>query len=453
MTLEAQIASLKAENKSQREEIQALKDKVALLLQVIEQQTIKKDSHNSHNPPSQDKYKSRRNSKSLRRKSSRKSGGQPGHVGFTHLQTDEPDEIHKLKSNYCSVCGEDLQSLSHRLVSKRQVLDIPPIKPIYIEYQLHECRCACSHTQRAEYPPNVTAPIQFGSQIVALVSYFNIYQYIPYARLKQLFKDVFQLSMSEGSIENLLNKGAAKVAPVYQTIFENIKNASYLGADETGAKVDGEKWWIWVWQNIKNTFLSASDNRGFATIEALFPLGLPQTTIGSDRWAAQLKIKSKAKQLCFPHLQRDLIFLEEKEKADWATQFKQLLKQALNLRHQALSRNYPFQQDEEQIITLEQQLNQLLAIPIRKKEFPLTLTFQKAMIKNRKHLFTCLFDLEVPPDNNASERAIRNVKVKQKISGQFKSGQETFCTLRSIIDTLRKRDLDVICFLKQIMAL
>lgn len=453
MTLKAQIASLKAENETQREEIQALKDKVVLLLKVIEQQKVKKDSHNSHNPPSQDKYKSRRNSKSLRPKSTRKTGGQPGHVGFTHLQTDEPDEIHLLKSNYCTVCGEDLQSLSHHLVSKRQVVDIPPIKPIYIEYQLHECYCPCGHTQRAEYPRNVTAPIQFGSQIVALVTYFNIYQYVPYARLKQLLKDVFQLSMSEGSIENLLKKAAAKANPVYQTIFECIKKATYLGADETGAKVNGKKWWIWVWQNIKNTFLSASDNRGFATIEALFPEGLPDATIGSDRWAAQLKVKSKAKQLCFPHLQRDLIFLEEKEKSDWATQFKQLLKKALTLRLQALERDYPFQQDEEEIINLEHRLNQLLAIPILKKDFPLTLTFQKAMIKNRNHLFTCLFDLEVPPDNNASERAVRNVKVKQKISGQFKSGQETFCTLRSIIDTLRKRELDVLFFLKRIMAI
>jgi len=452
MTTEAKISRLEAEIVAQREEIQSLKDKVMFLLQVIEQQKVKKDSHNSHNPPSQDKYKSRRNSKSLRPKSKRKSGGQPGHVGFTLHQTDTPDQIHSLKSNYCSACGEDLQPLSHQFVSKRQVVDIPLIRPNFIEYQLYECHCHCGHIQRAQYPPNVTAPIQFGSQIVALVSYFNVYQYIPYARLKQLFQDVFQLSISEGSIENLLKKAATKASPVYQIIFENIKKATYLGADETGAKVNGEKWWIWVWQNVKNTFLSASDNRGFATIEALFPQGLPRATIGSDRWAAQLKVKSTAKQLCFPHLQRDLIFLEEKEKNNWATQFKQLLKQALNLRYQAVERNCPFLPQEENIVKLEHQLNHLLAVPLLKKDFPLTLTFQKAMIKNRNHLFTCLFDLEVPPDNNASERAVRNIKVKQKISGQFKSGQDTFCTLRSIIDTLRKRDLDVLFFLKRIMA-
>ena len=107
---------------------------------------------------------------------------------------------------------------------------------------------------------------------------------------------------------------------------------------------------------------------------------------------------------------------------------------------------------EQVIEMLEQELNHLLAITISKNTASKTHTFQKSMIKHRNYLFPCLYDLDVPPDNNASERAIRNIKVKQKISGQFKSGQHTFCVLRSIIDTLRKRELDVFFFLKQIMA-
>ena len=83
--------------------------------------------------------------------------------------------------------------------------------------------------------------------------------------------------------------------------------------------------------------------------------------------------------------------------------------------------------------------------------YPKTYTFQKSMIKYRNYLFPFLYNLEVPPDNNASERAIRNVKVKQKVSGQFKSGQHTFCVLRSVIDTLRKRNLNVLEYLQLIM--
>ena len=300
------------------------------------------------------------------------------------------------------------------------------------------------HHQKGSYPKGVNAPIQYGSSVVALVSYFNVFQYVPYARLQQLFKDIFSLPISQGSIENLLNKAAKKANPVYQTIFENLKTASYVGSDETGAKVNGEKWWIWVWQNIQNTFLKASNNRGFDTVNQTFPEGLPNATIGSDRWAAQLKIQSKNKQLCFPHLQRDLIFLIEKEKNDWAIHFKSLLKEALNLRQIATNQNRAYSKTEKEIYQLEQRLNRLLARSIIKEHFPETFKFQKSMIKYRNYLFPCLYDLEVPPDNNASERAVRNVKVKQKISGQFKSGQDTFCILRSIIDTLRKRELDVL---------
>ena len=131
---------------------------------------------------------------------------------------------------------------------------------------------------------------------------------------------------------------------------------------------------------------------------------------------------------------------------------KNYLSKTLKLRHVAFQRNKAFQKKETQTQELEQELNHLLAITISKNTASKTHTFQKSMIKHRNYLFPCLYDLDVPPDNNASERAIRNVKVKQKISGQFKSGQHTFCVLRSIIDTLRKRELDVFFFLKQIMA-
>jgi transposase len=264
MNLKEQISSLQAENAGLRSEIKLLTEKVMLLLKLQESQAIKKDSHNSHNPPSSDFSKPKRN-KSLRKKTGRKSGGQPGHKGNTLKMVADPDEIVDLKSNYCKACGEDLKSLNHELVSRRQEVIIPPISPLYKEYRQYGCLCNCGHHQKATYPQGVNAPIQFGSSVIAMVSYFNVFQYVPYRRLKLLFKDIFNLSISEGSIENLLNKAAEKSNPIYQTIFEKIQTANYIGSDETGAKVNGEKWWIWVWQNVKNTFLKASDNRGFAT--------------------------------------------------------------------------------------------------------------------------------------------------------------------------------------------
>ncbi len=458
MTKDEEIVNLKAENTLLLEKYKALEKKVELLLRLLEKKDIKKDSHNSHNSPSQDKHRPKRN-QSLRKKSNRKPGGQIGHKGNTLEININPDKIELLRSNFCQSCGSDLRKLEHALVSKRQEVIIPPIEPKFIEYQQYGCLCGCGHHQKGTYPSNISALIQFGSDIIALVSYFNVFQYVPYHRLTLLFKDVFNLPMSEGSIGNLLKKAAKKSTPIYDAILENIKIASYVGSDETGAKVNGKKWWIWVClsrnlggQTAKDTFLKTSKSRGFEIVEQTFPEGLPNTIIGSDRWAAQLKIVSKSKQLCFPHLLRDLNYLIETEKNDWSNQFKLLLKQALKLKETSLEINKAFEKEGQQMIAIEEKLNKLLGIPILKDTFPLTLTFQKQMIKHRNFLFTFLYHLEVPPDNNASERAIRNVKVKQKISGQFKSGQEAFCIIRSLIDTFRKRNLNVLDKLKIIMA-
>lgn len=449
--LQARNAELQAENAELVAKVQTLEQKVLELLKMIEQQGVKKNSRNSSTPPSQDKTKPRRK-RSLRAKSKRKTGGQKGHDGHTLQMSDTPDKTETLYSLYCSECGEELSEEDQNLVSKRQVVILPPIEPQVVEYQQFGCTCKrCGHHQKASYPDGVNAPIQYGSEVMALVGYFSVFQYVPYQRLKLLFKDVFNLSISEGSINNLLKRGAQKAMPVYDTILEQIKTSEYVGSDETGAKVNGKKWWIWVWQNIQNTFLKAAKSRGFASVEEVLPEGLPNATVGSDRWAAQLKITSKAKQLCLPHLLRDLNYLIEVDQSEWAQQFKELLKKALALKPISIQRNQAFSPQEVLVQQVEKQLNELLAFTLTKKQTPLTLTFQTQMLKNRNHLFTFLYQLNVPPDNNASERAVRNVKVKQKISGQFKSGQQTFCVWRSVIDTLRKRHLNVLEHLKLIM--
>ena len=435
----------------QEAEIAQLKKKVELLLRLLEEKSIKKDSHNSHNPPSQDKGKPKRN-QSRRKKSGKKSGGQPGHKGHTLQMLKKPTEVILLQSDYCSKCGEDLKALEQNLMSRRQVLELPLIELDCIEYQQMSCNCPqCFHLQKAEYPKNVTAPIQYGSGVIGLIVYMNVFQYIPYRRMKNFFKDIFNHSISEGTINNLLVKAGDKAKFVYDEILEEIKNSFYVGGDETGIKVNGEKWWIWVWQNVKNTYLTASDNRGFQTIQRLLSKGLPNAIVGSDRWAAQLKTQSKGKQICIAHLLRDIVYLIELEKTDWAQQFKMLLLQGLKTREDCEIKQTPLDANDQNAKELELQMDKLLITYVDKQLCPKSLTFQKSMIKHRAHLFTFLYYLEVPPDNNGSERAIRMAKIKLKISGMFKSGQHVFCTLRSVCDTLRKRNLNMHSYMMQII--
>ena len=171
----------------------------------------------------------------------------------------------------------------------------------------------------------------------------------------------------------------------------------------------------------------------------------------SDRLSAQLKMPSKGNQVCLAHLLRDTIALDEEEKHPFAQQFNSLLRDVFEFKKVMKERNRSC--DAQEASLFENRLNKLLSITISKEQHPKTVTFQNSMLKCRNFILPCLYYLEVPPDNNGSERAIRNIKVKQKVSGQFTSGQEDFCIIRSAIDTFIKRNLDVLSTLIQSLNL
>ena len=453
MMTEQEEISLRAENAELRQEVQSLTDKVTLMLKMMSQPIIKKDSHNSSLPPSSDLFSVSKN-RSLRPASVLKSGGQPGHEGTTLEIRSTPDKITDLKNDYCRHCGASLNSATYILKAKRQVIEIPPILPIYEEYRQYSCDCpTCNREQIADFPIGVTAPIQYGSTVETLVCYLSVYQYLPFARLQNLFTQVFSLPISQGTVGNILERCAGKCEGVYQIIKAQIAESQVVGSDETGAKVNGKKWWIWVWQNILNTFIVPSQNRGAETIEMVWGNALAHTILVTDRWAAQLKSLTKGHQLCLAHLLRNIIFLEESEKHPFAPQFRQFTIDIFEIRQVLVKQNKPFAEQDKDAKELEKRLNDLLLITVDKDKYPNTLTFQASMIKHRNHIMPCLYNLNIPPDNNGSERAIRNIKVKQKISGQFKSGQNAFCVIRSVIDTLRKRGVEVLPCLNLIIKL
>ncbi len=246
--LQAENEKLRIENKFLREEVKILSEKVSHLLKIIADMGHKKNSKNSSLPPSSDFG---RKNKSLRGQSDKKSGGQPGHKGSTLLQSKNPDIVTELKSNFCNVCGCSLTDNDFALNSTRQVVDIPPIKAVYHEYRQYASDCPhCHHKQVEEFPVEVSAPIQYGSNIQSLISYFSVYQYIPYARLAAMFSQVFNVPLSEGSIQNILVKSALKAGVIYDRIKEELQESNVVGSDETGAKANGKKIWIWAWQNL-----------------------------------------------------------------------------------------------------------------------------------------------------------------------------------------------------------
>jgi transposase-like protein len=260
--------------------------------------------------------------------------------------------------------------------------------------------------------------------------------------MKEMFNDVFNIKISEGGLHCLLERFSRKTDPIYKLIKERIFNSRVVGVDETGARVGGKKHWFWTWQNEKLTYIAHSQNRGYATIEREFPNGLPNSVIVRDGWRAQAATEAEHHQMCLVHLQRSLNYLNQKYRsAAWGMSFSKLLESALHLNKQDRTLE-KYCIDRAKII---QELEKLLENPPDEKQKELY-TFYKSMRRERQNLFNFLYIANVPPDNNGSERAVRNVKVKQKISGQFKvtKSAQNFAQIRSVIDTTIKNGLNVL---------
>jgi transposase len=399
--------------------------------------STKKTSSNSSKPPSSDIA---RKNQSLRPKSDKPAGGQKGHQGHTLKMSETPDIKEELRPDFCSNCGVSLAGAPFELVARRQVIDIPPIVPITTEYQSLGTVCTCGHHACGSFPEGVTNHVQYGKNLQSLVIYQSYFQFLPFARLQDFFKKACNLSIGKGTIENIIRRAAQKAEPAYQQIQKTVVLSFFVGSDETSFKVKGAKHWFWVWQTALLTYIVAATSRSKQVIKDCFPDGLPNSILGSDRLAAQLSTISKGNQVCLAHLLRELNYLIQAEKHEWATAFKTLLQDAIKLKQGKTD----YTQNDPLVQKIEARAGLLLATAMRDEQmkdkvaYQQTITFFNGMIKVRHALFPCLYHHLVPFDNNSSERAFRMVKVKTKISGQFKSLQHEFAVIRSVIDTAIK---------------
>ena len=424
---------------------QQLSGALSLIKELQEEIRLLKNGRNSNTsstPSSQDYSVGFR--KNLWEKSNKKSGGQKGHKGSSLKMNENPDEIQKYFPEYCNHCGETFDKNSvYKLQERKQEIVIPPIEPKYIEHQSYYCICSkCRHKTISSLPSHLNANIQYGKNIQALISYLSVYQYIPSNRIRSFFKDIMNLSISEGTIYNIIGSMGKKAMPVYEIIKEKVAASKVVGGDESGIKINGKKAWFWTFQNSSYTFIKAAYSRAYKTITESFADGFPMSVYVSDSLPAQLKIHTKAKQLCLAHLMRELKNFESAFNCNWATSLKLLFKEAVGYERQMVAENYLG--SNPKIEGFEACLTELLEIDCTGKH-PKIKAFIKRLQKNRNSIFTFLYYPKVPPDNNGSERAIRNAKVKMKISNQFKSFDfaNHYAVIRSVIDTTIKNSNNV----------
>jgi len=437
------IQELIKQNCSLKKEVAILRKENAELKRLLAKYVTPKNSNNSSIPPSKDENRPKR--KSLREKTGRKPGGQKGRKGNMLKMVKSPDQIDQHIPDYCNACGRKLDDVVPEYVGKRQVFDIPEIKIKVTEHQVFKKRCSCGHETICEYPDGVKAPVSYGNNIESLIAYLHARQYLPFKRMQEFFNDVFHLSISEGGIHYLLNKFVRKAQPAYDMIKQKllINNNLPVGSDETGVKVCGNKHWAWTWQNDEATFITITDNRAQRSIEQTFKNGFKNAVLVHDCWKSHFNTNALSHQICIVHLLRDLNYLSERYNHKWSSVCKNLFKAALDLKKNMKDDDYIL--DNPKRTYIEKRMDVLLKynIPDGCKEL---ITFQKRLKKYREYLLTFLYRPKVPPDNNASERAIRNIKVKQKISGQFRStdGAARFAILRSVTDTVLKNGMNVL---------
>jgi transposase len=416
--------------------------RIEVLERELARYKTKKDSSNSSLPPSKDENRPPRTS-SLREKGGRKAGGQPGHEGKTLEMKDTPDEIIEHRACFCTECGKDVSGLPFELFGKRQVIDIPTIKQVVTEHRVYRCKCTCGNMVESDFPVGVDSPVRYGKNIETLIGYLSVRQYLPFKRLQEMLNDIFAVQISEGGLHWLLNRLASKGVDAYKMIRQNVLHSRVIGTDETGVKINGKKHWFWTWQNNRATYIVTSTNRGTTTINENMSGISGEAVLVHDCWKAHFQTPVKKHQLCTAHLERETKYLEELYKVTWPVRFRVMLREAQKLKKQFAPADYYY--PNQLLSHLEKELDNLLSEPLEPKHKEM-IAFQKRITKYRDHVFTFLYHPDVPPDNNGSERAIRNVKVKQKISGQFKilSAAENFAILRSIIDTAIKNNRNVV---------
>ena len=409
----------------------------------IVQEKPKKNSTNSSIAPSSDIASPKKN-QSLRGKSDKKSGGQFGHKGKTLIQSDTPNEMIDIPYNIyaCKECGTNLADTLLQLKEKRQILDLnlSQIEAEITQYQSYSKICPqCGYDNHDNsYPSSVSPNISYGENIMAIVTYLSTVHYLSYHRIVLALKNLYNITIGEGSVDNIIKRASKLSLTQIDAITGQLGLSNIVGIDETGCKVDGEKYWHWAFQNDTNTLIVLNKSRGTIVINDTFKDGFVNACVVHDNYSSYNSLIAKDEQLCLAHKLRDLNYAIECDDTQVMRDIKRLIQEAMldHKEEMTLTQREILQQ---QYLSSLDRLLDTPAIPKSQTQKQLN-SFTKA----RDKIFTFLLYSNIPPDNNASERAIRNVKVKLKVSGQFKSKQGAidYANLRSIVDTSRKRGMD-----------
>jgi transposase len=446
LTLQQQVQQLQQTVAEQAVVIQSLRDQLA------------KNSRNSGRPPSSDGLRKPR-TRSLRKKSGRRSGGQKGHKGHTLQMVERPDHLQVHKVSVCPHCVTDLRSIEPCKQERRQVFDVPPVRVEVTEHRAEVKVCSgCGEEVKGEFPAGVTQPVQYGPRLQAQASYLNIYQLIPWARTCELLGDFYGHTPAEAIVLSSNATMVDRIGSSVEEIKEQLCAADVAHFDESGLRVEGQLHWLHVASTDYLTHYGLHRKRGQEGMRAVGILPEFKGRAVHDHWQSYFTFQECQHALCNAHHLRELQFVVEQYEQVWAQEMMQLLLDIKAEVDAALpeQRSLP----PERLAHFEHRYDELIAQgleanpppadpPPRKrgrKKQPPPKNLLDRLQQRKAQALAFMYDFRVPFDNNLAERDVRMVKIKQKVSGTFRTrtGAETFCAIRSYISTARKQGQHVI---------
>ncbi len=454
-TVSTQVEELVAHIQQLHEVIQQLQDQV------------QKTSRNSSKPPSSDGLKKPPpRPKSLRKPGQKPNGGQPGHLGHTLRQVEDPERVEVHEVITCQTCQASLEEVEEERREKRQVFDIPAVHIEVTEHQVVVKVCPqCGTINQAEFPSDVTHPTQYGANVKAHATYFTNYHHLPLDRTAQLFEDVFGQRISEAVILGANAEGAVQVSPSNEVVKQHLIDADVAHFDESGLRVEGKGQWLHVASTPELTYYEVQPKRGKEGMDAIGILPEFHGTAVHDHWKSYFTYTQCDHSLCNAHHLRELEFVSEQYQQTWAKEMGDFLREInTTVKQTRLTSDHL---EAHQLAEFARRYDEILEAGFRANPPPAEDKSQPKKRGKRKQsppknlldrleqkkpeVLRFMYDFRVPFDNNQGERDIRMMKVKQKVSGTFRTtaGAERFCRIRGYLSTVRKQGLNVLDALKK----